>query len=397
VRGACFGELAGWERPNWFAPGPGEAKYEYSYGRQNWFDHSAAEHRAVRESVGLFDQSSFAKFILEGADSENVLNRICANNVSVPVGRIVYTQWLNERGGIEADLTITRESETRFLIVTAAATQVRDFAWLKRNIPDGSRAIAVDISSAYGVLGVMGPNSRKLLSRLTNADLSNHAFPFATSQIIDLAYAKVRASRITYVGELGWELYVPTDFIQGVFDALVAEGEAYDLRLAGYHAMNSLRMEKGYRHWGHDITDEDTPLEAGLGFAVSMKKPDGFIGRDALLRQKDAGLRRRLVHVALNDPLPLLYHNEPMWLDGNLVGRITSGMFGHTVGKSLGMGYVENPHGIVDAAFLNSGRFEVEVGGERIAAQATLRPFYDPTNSRVKDAGTTASVSATAS
>jgi len=397
VRGACFGELAGWERPNWFAPGPGEAKYEYSYGRQNWFDHSAAEHRAVRESVGLFDQSSFAKFILEGADSENVLNRICANNVSVPVGRIVYTQWLNERGGIEADLTITRESETRFLIVTAAATQVRDFAWLKRNIPDGSRAIAVDISSAYGVLGVMGPNSRKLLSRLTNADLSNHAFPFATSQIIDLAYAKVRASRITYVGELGWELYVPTDFIQGVFDALVAEGEAYDLRLAGYHAMNSLRMEKGYRHWGHDITDEDTPLEAGLGFAVSMKKPDGFIGRDALLRQKDAGLRRRLVHVALNDPLPLLYHNEPMWLDGNLVGRITSGMFGHTVGKSLGMGYVENPHGIVDAAFLNSGRFEVEVGGERIAAQATLRPFYDPTNSRVKDAETTASVSATAS
>jgi glycine cleavage system T protein len=396
-RGACFGELAGWERPNWFAPAPGEAKYEYSYGRQNWFEHSAAEHRAVRESVGLFDQSSFAKFILEGEDSENVLNRICANNVSVPVGKIVYTQWLNERGGIEADLTITRESETRFLIVTAAATQVRDFAWLKRNIPAGSRAIAVDISSAYGVLGVMGPNSRRLLSRLTNADLSNHAFPFATSQIIDLAYAKVRASRITYVGELGWELYVPAEFIQGVFDALVAEGEAHDLRLAGYHATNSLRMEKGYRHWGHDITDEDSPLEAGLGFAVSMTKPGGFIGRDALLRQKDAGLRRRLVHVALDDPLPLLHHNEPMWLDGKLVGRVTSGMFGHTLGKSLGMGYVENPHGAVDAAFLNSGRFAVEVAGERIAAQATLRPFYDPTNSRVKDTETTASVSAAAS
>jgi len=397
ARGACFGELAGWERPNWFAPSPGEAKYEYSYGRQNWFEHSAAEHRAVRESVGLFDQSSFAKFILEGEDSETVLNRICANNVSVPIGRIVYTQWLNERGGIEADLTITRESETRFLIVTAAATQVRDFAWLKRNIPDGSRAIAVDISPAYGVLGVMGPNSRQLLSRLTNADLSNHAFPFATSQMIDLAYAKVRASRITYVGELGWELYVPTDFIQGVFDALVAEGEAYDLRLAGYHAMNSLRMEKGYRHWGHDITDEDTPLEAGLGFAVSLEKAGGFIGRDALLRQRETGVRRRLVHVALDDPLPLLYHNEPMWLDGKLVGRITSGMFGHTVGKSLGMGYVANPHGIVDAAFLGSGRFEVEVAGERIAAQATLRPFYDPTNSRVKDAETTASASTAAS
>jgi 4-methylaminobutanoate oxidase (formaldehyde-forming) len=385
ARGACFGELAGWERPNWFAPSPAEAKYEYSYGRQNWFEHSAAEHRAVREAVGLFDQSSFAKFILEGEDAESVLNRICANDIAVPVGKIVYTQWLNERGGIEADLTITRESETRFLIVTAAATQVRDFAWLKRNIPEGARAIAVDISPSYGVLGVMGPNSRKLLSRLTEADLSNQAFPFATSQIIDLAYAKVRASRITYVGELGWELYVPTDFIQGVFDTLIAEGEAHGLRLAGYHAMNSLRMEKGYRHWGHDITDEDTPLEAGLGFAVSMTKPDGFIGRDALLRQKEKGLRRRLVQVALTDPLPLLYHNEPMWLDGKLVGRITSGMFGHTIGKCLGMGYVENPNGIVDAAFLGSGRFEVEVAGERVAAQATLRPFYDPTNSRVKD------------
>ncbi len=228
ARGACFGELAGWERPNWFAPEGKEAKYEYSYGRQNWFDHSAAEHRAVRDNVGLFDQSSFAKFILEGEDSERTLNRICANNVSVPVGRIVYTQWLNERGGIEADLTITRESETRFLIVTAAATQVRDFAWLKRNIPEGSRAIAIDISSAYGVLGVMGPNSRKVLSQLTDADLSNRSFPFATSQVIDLAYAKVRASRITYVGELGWELYVPTEFVSGVFDALVAEGEAFD-------------------------------------------------------------------------------------------------------------------------------------------------------------------------
>jgi 4-methylaminobutanoate oxidase (formaldehyde-forming) len=397
ARGACFGELAGWERPNWFAATPAEANYEYSYGRQNWFERSAAEHRAVRESVGLFDQSSFAIFILEGEDAESILNRICANNVSVPVGKIVYTQWLNERGGIEADLTITRESDARFLIVTAAATQVRDFAWLKRNIPDGSRAIAVDISPAYGVLGVMGPNSRKLLSQLTDADLSNQAFPFATSRIIDLAYARVRASRITYVGELGWELYVPTDFIQGVFDALVAEGQSHDLRLAGYHAMNSLRMEKGYRHWGHDITDEDTPLEAGLSFAVSMKKPNGFIGRDALLRQKDTGPRRRLVRVALNDPLPLLYHNEPMWLDGNLVGRVTSGMFGHTVGTSLGMGYVENPNGIVDTPFLESGRFEVEVAGERIPARATLRPFYDPSNSRVKDVEASPTVSAAAS
>ena len=392
-RGACFGELAGWERPNWFAQPGQEAKYEYSYGRQNWFYNSATEHRAVRENVGLFDQSSFAKFILEGEDAEIVLNQICANNVSVPVGRIVYTQWLNERGGIEADLTITRESEARFLIVTAAATQVRDFAWLKRNIPEGSRAIAVDVSSSYGVLGVMGPNSRNLLSRLTGANLSNDAFPFATSRIIDLSYARIRASRITYVGELGWELYVPTEFMQVVFDALISEGKEFDLRLAGYHAMNSLRMEKGYRHWGHDITDEDTPLEAGLGFAVAMTKPGGFIGRDALLRQKEAGLRRRLVQIALDDPLPLLYHNEPIWLDGRLAGRITSGMFGHTVGKSIGMGYIESPDSVIDAALLERGRFEVEVAGERIAAKATLRPFYDPTSSRVKDAGTSSSIS----
>lgn len=384
--GACFGEVAGWERPNWFAPAGKEAKYEYSYGRQNWFDYSGAEHRAVRDNVGLFDQSSFAKFILEGEDAESVLNQICANNVSVPVGRIVYTQWLNERGGIEADLTITRETETRFLIVTAAATQVRDFAWLKRHIPAGARAIAIDIGPAYGVLGLMGPNSRSLLSRLTDADLSNQAFPFATSQVIDLAYAKVRASRITYVGELGWELYVPTDFLQGVFDALVQEGKSLDLRLAGYHAMNSLRTEKGYRHWGHDITDEDTPLEAGLGFAVSFKKPDGFIGRDALLKQKEEGLRRRLIQIALDDPMPLLYHNEPIWVDGKLVGRITSGMFGHTIGKSLGMGYIERAEGTIDQAYLNGARIEVEVAGERMAARAQFAPFYDPSNSRVKDA-----------
>jgi 4-methylaminobutanoate oxidase (formaldehyde-forming) len=383
--GACFGELAGWERPNWFAPKGEEARYQYSYGRQNWFDQSAGEHKAVRESAGLFDQSSFGKYILEGADAEAVLNQICANDVSVPVGRIVYTQWLNHRGGIEADLTITRESETRFLIVTAAATQTRDLAWLKRNIPDGARAVAVDVTSAYAVLGLMGPRSRDVLSRLTDADLSNDVFPFATSQEIDLGYARVRASRITYVGELGWELYVPTEFVQGVFDAVREEGAAAGMRLAGYHAMNSLRMEKGYRHWGHDITDEDTPLEAGLGFAVSWTKSGGFLGRDALLRQKEHGLKRRLVQFALNDPERLLYHNEPIWRDGVLVGRITSGMFGHTVGTSLGMGYIENGGHVVDAAFVNAGRYEIEVAGTRVEARAALGAPYDPKNKRVKD------------
>lgn len=384
ARGACFGEMAGWERANWFAPPGVTPAYEYSYGRQNWFAYSAEEHRAVRERVGLFDQSSFGKFVLEGPDAEAVLNRICANDVSVPVGRVVYTQWLNERGGIEADLTVTRESETRFLIVTAAATSTRDFSWLQRNTPDDARAVAFDATSAYAVLGLMGPNARRLLSGLTDADLSNEAFPFATSQTIDLGYARVRASRITYVGELGWELYIPTEFAQGVFDAIMDAGAPEGLRLAGYHAMNSLRMEKGYRHWGHDITDEDTPLEAGLGFAVAWNKTAQFIGRDALMRQKERGVRRCLVQVALSDPGELLYHNEPIWRDGRLVGRITSGMFGHTLGRPLGMGYIESANGVANADFVRSGRYEVEVAGRRLPADVQLRSSYDPTNQRVK-------------
>lgn len=385
--GACFGETAGWERPNWYAPKGVEAKYEYSYARQNWFDHSAAEHHAVRNDVGLFDQSSFGKYVLEGPDAEKVLNRISANDVDVPIGRIVYTQWLNERGGIEADVTITREAEDRFLIVTAAATQTRDLAWLRRNIPHGARAMAFDATSAHAVLGIMGPKSRDLLARLTNAGLSNEAFPFGTSQVIDLGYARIRASRITYVGELGWELYVPTEFVQDVFDRIVEEGRPLGLRLAGYHALNSLRMEKAYRHWGHDITDEDTPLEGGLGFAVAWDKAGGFIGRDALLRQKEGGVKRRLIHVALEDAGRMLYHNEPIWRDGKLLGRITSGMFGHTIGKPLGLGYVENAGETVDSVFVNSGHYEIEVAGERVPAQVTLRPFYDPTNRRVRDLG----------
>ena len=384
-QGACFGETAGWERPNWYAPKGVSPLYEYSYGRQNWFEYSGEEHRAVREAVGLFDQSSFGKFILEGRDAEGVLNNISANDVSVPVGRIVYTQWLNQRGGIEADLTITREGESRFLIVTSSASQTIDLAWLRRHTPETARAVAFDATSAYAVLGLMGPNSRKLLSRLTDADLSNEAFPFATSQVIDLGYARVRASRITYVGELGFELYVPTEFVQGVFDLIVEEGAAEGLRLCGYHAMNSLRMEKAYRHWGHDISPQDTPLEAGLSFAVAWSKRDGFVGRDALLRQKEAGVQRRLVQFALNDERKLLYHNEPIWRDGVLVGRITSGMFGHTLGKPLGMGYVENVAGLADQRFIEEGRYEIEVAGMKIPAEASLRPFYDPSNLRVRD------------
>jgi 4-methylaminobutanoate oxidase (formaldehyde-forming) len=381
AKGACFGEVAGWERPNWYAPAGVKAEYEYSYGRQNWFDYSAQEHAAVRTAVGLFDQSSFAKFLVQGPDAEQVLNHLCANNVSVPVGKVVYTQWLNARGGIEADLTVTREAPDRYLVVSAAATQTRDFAWLTRNIAPDARATAVDVSSGMAVLGVMGPRSRELLSRLTDADMSNAAFPFGTSQVIDLAYARVRASRITYVGELGWELYIPVEFAPSVFDALLQAGEPLGLRLAGYHALNSLRMEKGYRHWGHDISDEDTPIQSGLGFAVAWNKPSGFLGKEALLAQKAEGSNRTLVQFALDAPDALLYHNEPIWRDGEIVGRISSGMFGHTLGKSLGMGYVA--HNSKYASMLD-GIYEIEVAGVRLKAQPSLVPFYDPQSLRIK-------------
>ena len=386
AHGACFGETAGWERANWFAPAGVKPAYVYSYGRQNWFDYSAAEHMAVRNNVGLFDQSSFAKFVVQGADAESTLGRLCANNVDVAVGKIVYTQWLNERGGIEADLTLTREAKDRFLVVTAAATQTRDFAWLQRHLSPNARAVAVDVTSSLAVLSVMGPNSRALLQGLTSADLSNAAFPFGTSQTIDLGYARVRASRISYVGELGWELYIPTECAPGVLDVLLEAGRAFDLKLCGYHALNSLRMEKGYRHWGHDISDEDTPLQAGLGFAVAVGKLGGFIGKEALLRQKADGITRRLLQFALHDGSQLLYHNEPVLRDGEIVGRISSGMYGHALGQSLGMGYVEfgNAPGAGDAAQLLQGRYEIEVAGVRTGATPSLLPFYDPKSLRLK-------------
>jgi len=381
--GACFGEAAGWERPNWFAL-PGIApRYEYSWGRQNWFAHSAAEHAAAREEVALFDQSSFAKFLLQGADAERVLGPVCANDVSVPPGRVVYTQWLNERGGIESDLTVTRLAEDRYLIVTSVGQQVRDFAWLRRHIPADARAVLTDVTSAYAVLGVMGPRSRALLSRCTDADLSNEAFPFGTAREIDLGYARAWALRISYVGELGWELYLPTEFAASVFDAVHAEGEPLGLRLAGYHAMNSLRIEKAYRHWGHDLTDEDTPLEAGLSFCVAFDKPGGFVGREALLAAREGPPARRLAAFALADPEPLLYHDEPLWRDGVLVGRTTSGMYGHTLGSAVGLGYVSCDEGVT-RDWIETGRWEIEVAGERHPARGSLRALHDPKGERIR-------------
>jgi 4-methylaminobutanoate oxidase (formaldehyde-forming) len=381
--GACFGEAFGWERANWYAPKGVAPAYEYSYGRQNWFEHSAREHRAVRTQVGLFDQSSFAKFRLEGADAERVLSHVSANDVAVPAGKIVYTQWLNDRGGIEADLTITRLNEQAFLIVSGAETETKDFNWLQRHIQPDARCVLTNVTSGMGVLSVMGPRSREFLQSLTPDDLSAAAFPFGTSRIIELGYALVRASRITYVGELGWELYVPSEFMQGVYDELVGAGTAYGLVHAGYHALNSLRIEKGYRHWGHDITDEDTPLEAGLGFAVKFDKPGGFLGREALLRQRQTGTLKRLVQFQLKSAEPLIYHNEPIWSGDSLVGFIRSGMYGHTLGAAVGLGYVTAPAGGRLESIDPEG-YEIEVAGERYAALASLKPLYDPRNERIK-------------
>ncbi len=381
---ACFGEAAGWERANWFAPKGVEPAYEYAYGRQNWFDYVRAEHRAVREAVGLLDLSSFAKYIAQGPDVERELQRICANDVAVPVNKIVYTQLLNKRGGIEADLTVTRLADDRYLIVTATGSQTRDLAWIERHLSAGAQVYLTDVTSGFGALAIMGPRARDLMSRVSDADLSNAAFPFGTSQEIDVAYARARAMRITYVGELGWELHLPTEFVVPVFDRLWDAGQDLGLTLCGMHAMDALRSEKGYRHWGHDITPEETPLEAGLGFAVSFKKTARFIGREALERQRETGVSNRLVHVMLEQPDPLMFHDETIYRDDKIVGRITSASFGYGFDRPVGMGYVRNDEGPVTADYLTGGRYEVDVGGIRVPARISLKPFYDPKNERIR-------------
>jgi len=382
--GAYFSTYAGWEYPAWFAPPGVEPQVEYSWGRQNWFEYSAAEHRAVREGVTIMDYSVMGKILLQGADSERVLNRICANNVAVPAGRSVYTQWLNERGRIEADLTVTRMAEDKYLILTGDGTITQVQAWLRRNIPAGAHAYFTNITSAYSVLNIQGPKSRDFLSRVTSADLSNESFPFLTMQEIDIGYATVIAIRITYVGELGWELYIPTEFSLHVFDTLVEAGLEFDLKHIGLQALDTLRLEKAYRDYGNDIDNLDTPLEVGLSFFVDFDKPGGFIGRDALLRHKENGLDYRLVQFLLDDPEPLLYYGEPIFRDGERVGYIMSGGYGHTLGSSVAVGPVENNAGIATPDYIHSGSYEIEVAGERYSAKASLRPMYDPKLLRVR-------------
>ncbi len=379
--GAVFGETAGWERPNWYATEGESREYRYSYGKQNWFDASGRECRAVRERVGLFDQTSFAKFDVRGPDAMRVLNRLSANEVDTEIGTVTYTQWLNARGGIEADLTVTRLAEDHYLVVTGAAVAMRDWTWLRRHTRDADVTIA-DVTDAMAVLGVMGPSSRDLLAGVTDTDLGNDAFPFGTARWIELgAAARALALRVSYVGELGWELYVPAGEAAAAYEAVVSAGAAFGLHHAGYHAMNTLRLESGYRHWGHDITDEDTPLEAGLGFAVAWDKAGGFIGREALAAQREQPRFKRLVQFRLEDPNRLLYHDEPIWAGGELAGRTSSGMWSYVENRPLAMGYLHHPGGVTNDWVTNTA-FEIEVAGTRLPATASLASFY-PSRARV--------------
>jgi heterotetrameric sarcosine oxidase gamma subunit len=390
--GACFGEAAGWERPNWFQPKgtlpAGETPhYKYSWQRQNWFTFAAAEHKAIREGVGCFDMTSFGKIRVEGRDAEAVLQRICANDVAVAPGRIVYTQWLNPRGGVEADVTVTRLSDVAFLVVTPSMTLPRDLAWVKRHIPDDAFCVATDVTAMECVIPVMGPKSRELLAKITTADLSNAAFPFATAKTIEIGLTQVRAHRITFVGELGWELYATADMARHVFDRLWEAGAPMGLMPCGIHVLDSCRMEKAYRHQGHDMSDADHVLEAGLGFAVKTDKAKGkfgdFLGRDAVVKGKSQGLKRRLMQFKLNDPEPLLYHHEPIYRDGKLAGYTTSANYGHHLGGAMALGYVDCAPGETPADMLAS-RYMIDVAGDKVAATASLKPMYDPDNARIR-------------
>ncbi len=407
--GAVFGETAGWERANWFAEPGQEREYRYSYGKQNWWANAGRECDAVRNGVAVFDQSSFVKFTVRGPDALDVLDTLSVADVDVPDGRAVYTQWCNERGGIEADLTVTRLGDDDFWVITSAACQTRDWAWLRRHCRGRDVEIA-DVTDDWAVLGLMGPRSRELLSRVTDAPLDNESFGFGAAQHIAIRHgspshtpaaqrrgtagsAEVLAVRMSYVGELGWELYVPNAGAVAVYEALrdaAEDADGLDLAHAGYHAMNTLRLECGYRHWGHDISDEDTPLEAGLGFAIAWDKPRDFIGRAALEAQRHEPRTHRLIQFRLEDPDVLAYHDEPIRRDGELVGRVTSAMWSYTEDRCLAMGYVTHPTAAdpepqaVTKSWLEAGSFDIEIAGRRIAATPSIRSFYDPANQRVR-------------
>jgi len=381
--GACFGEKCGVERPLWFAPPGVEPAIEYAFGRQNWFEQSRAEHLATRSDVAIFDQSGFSQYEVAGRDALSLLQRACANHIDVEPGGVVYTAMLTSRGTFASDLTVIRTDDAAFLVVSGTAQAVADRTWLERQVRPGEDVRIVDRSAEGGVLGVMGPRSRDVLGALADADLSDGAFPFATTQELAVGGVRCRAVRLTYVGELGWELYVAREHATALYDAIWAAGCDHGLVNGGHYAINSLRLEKGYRAWGSDLTMDDTPLEAGLGFAVAWDKPVPFMGRDALIALRDRGQpARRLVSIVLDDPEPVLWGGELIYRDGICVGHTTSGAYGHSLGASVALGYVGRVGEPIGEA-LEEGGFEVDVAGERFAARASLRAPYDPARERI--------------
>ena len=380
--GASFGSKMGWERANYFIP-PGAQEPETTWGKPGWLAWSAAEQRATRTGVALYDQTSFGKLLIKGPDAERLLQWVCTADVAVPVGRAVYTGLLNDRGGYEADVTVTRVAEDEFLLVTGAGSVVRDHDWLARHIAADDHVAVVDVSSAYAVYGVMGPESRALLQKVSRADLSDPGFPFATSRSIDLGHATVRATRITYVGELGWELYVPTEFAVGVYELLMSEGAEFPLVNAGYQAITSLRLEKGYRAFGAELNPDRNPVEAGLLFACKLRTDIDFLGRDAVLEAKAAGPRRRLVSLVLGDPDAMMWGGELVLRDGVAVGQVTSAGWAATTGAGVALAYVHRRGDRVDAEYVTTGRYEVNIAGRRYPAAAGLRGPYDAAGARI--------------
>lgn len=382
AKGACFGEKLGWERPNWFAVNGMEAKDVYSFGRQNWFDTVGEEHKACREAAVLFDQTSFAKFSLKGPDAEAALSWIAANDVARPAGAIVYTQMLNDKGGIECDLTAVRVAQDEYYIVTGTGYATHDFDWISRHIPEGMNAQLVDVTSSNAVLSLMGPRARDILQTVTRDDVSNEGFRFATAKTIGIGGCPVNALRVTYVGELGWELHLPAEYATTVYDELMEAGQGFGLRDAGYRAIESLRLEKGYRAWASDIGADHTPAEAGLAWAVKLKKNIAFKGRQAAEEQRDKGVRKLLACFTA-DPDVVLSGRETIYRNGERVGWLTSGGFGHTVGKSIGYGYVRSS-GVIDRDYVLNGEYELEVATDRVPCAVQLGPLYDPKMERVK-------------
>ena len=382
-QGACFGSKNGWERPNWFAPDGTIAEDEYSYGRQNWFDAVGEEHRATRDSVAVFDQSSFAKLVVKGADAEQALSWICANDVAKPVGSLIYTQLLNDNGCIECDLTVGRVAADEYYLVTGTGFRTHDFSWISRNIRQNLEVELSDITEDWTTLSLMGPDSREVLGQITDADLGNVEFPFGTLQPVRIAGHDVRALRVTFVGELGWELHMPRSAGADVYNAIMDTGRPFGIRNAGYRAIESLRLEKGYRVWSSDLTADSTPMEAGLGWAVKLSSDIPFKGKEALKNVQQQPLKKRLVSFTVKDPEVILLGRETVYRDGERVGYLTSGGWGYTVETNIGNGYVRNAGG-VDADFLKSGSYELEIARERVPCEIQLGPLYDPAMARVK-------------